>query len=76
MPFYLCNYAKTPQKNCDVITKNNFFERFSWQYDAISIIIEAYNKTGGTLIKKFETFFLEEFVGGITPYLKRVFGGA
>ena len=41
-----------------------------------SIIIEAYNKTGGTLIKKFETFFLEEFVGGITPYLKRVFGGA
>lgn len=41
-----------------------------------SIIIEAYNKTGGTLIKKFETFFLDEFVGGITPYLKRVFGGA
>lgn len=42
-----------------------------------SIIVEAYKKTGGTLIKKVETFLFDDwFIGGIKPYLKKLFGGA
>lgn len=41
-----------------------------------SIILEAYNKTGGTIIKKFETLVVDLFTDGISTYFKKIFGGA
>jgi hypothetical protein len=41
-----------------------------------SNLMDGFNKTGGTIIKKFETLFVDETGTGLYNYFKKVFGGA